>query len=97
MPSSNPVLTQSTFATPVTGADIRPMTLEGVVRRTLFFLLLAVGSAAVTWTFLKTNETAIVPCLMIGTIGGLAAAVAPAFLNRSIPITGTNYLPFWWF
>src|SRR5258708_21562329 len=94
MPSSNPVLNQSTFATPVTGADIQPMTLEGVVRRTLFFLLLAVGSAAVTWTFLKTNETAIVPCLMIGTVGGLVAAVAPAFLKRSLPPTAPLYLFF---
>src|SRR5258708_10726626 len=94
MPSSKPVLNQSTFATPVTGADIQPMTLEGVVRRTLFFLLLAVGSAAVTWTFLKTNETAIVPCLMIGTVGGLVAAVAAAFLKRSLPITRTIYVLF---
>src|SRR5258708_39688914 len=92
MPSSNPVLNQSTFATPVTGADIRPMTLEGVVRRTLFFLLLAVGSAAVTWTFLKTNETAIVPCLMIGTVGGLVAAVAAALLKRAGSITGTIHV-----
>src|SRR5260370_24146289 len=94
MPSSNPVLNQSTYATTLTGADIRPMPLEGVVRRTLFFLLLGVGSAAVTWTFLKTNETAIVPCLMIGTVGGLVAAVAAAFLKRSVPITGTIYVLF---
>jgi uncharacterized YccA/Bax inhibitor family protein len=94
MPSSNPVLNQSTFATPTTGADIRPMTLEGVVHRTLFFLLLAVGSATATWVFLQTHETAIVPCLMIGTVGGLVAAVAAAFLKRSVPITGTIYVLF---
>ena len=94
MPSSNPVLNQSTFDTPVTGADVRPMTLEGVVQRTLLFLLLAVGSAAATWLFLQTHETAIVPCLMIGTIGGLVAAVGAAFFKRSVPITGTIYVLF---
>ena len=94
MPSSNPVLNQSTFATPVTGADIRPMTLEGVVHRTLFFLLLAIGSAAATWAFLQTRETMIMPCLMIGTMGGLGAAIAAAFAKRSVPITGTIYVLF---
>jgi uncharacterized YccA/Bax inhibitor family protein len=94
MPSGNPVLNQSTFAAPVSGADIRPMTLTGVVHRTLFFLLLTVASAAATWAFVRTHETAIVPCLMTGTIGGLIAAVAAAFLKRSVPITGTIYVLF---
>jgi uncharacterized YccA/Bax inhibitor family protein len=94
MPSGNPVLNQSTFSTPVIGADVRPMTLEGVVQRTLFFLLLAVGSATATWIFLQTHEAAIVPCLMIGTIGGLAAALAAAFLKRSVPVTGSIYVLF---
>jgi uncharacterized YccA/Bax inhibitor family protein len=61
MPSSNPVLNQSTFDTAVTGADIRPMTLEGVVHRTLLFLLLAVGSAAATWVFLQTHQRPLFP------------------------------------
>jgi uncharacterized YccA/Bax inhibitor family protein len=94
MPSSNPVLNQSTFAAPVTGADVRPMTLEGVVHRTLLFLLLAVGSAASTWFFLLSHEAAIVPCLMIGTVGGLCAALVAAFLKRSVPVTGTVYVLF---
>jgi uncharacterized YccA/Bax inhibitor family protein len=94
MPSSNPVLNQSTFASPVAGADTRPMTLEGVVHRTLFFLLLAVSSAAATWAFLQTNTGAIMPVLMIGTLGGLGAAIAAAFFKRSVPITGTIYVLF---
>src|ERR1700745_1689392 len=94
MPSSNPVLNQSTFATPLAGADVRPMTLEGVVRRTLFFLLLAVGSAATTWIFLQAHEAGCWPCLRIARVGDRPAALAAAFLKRSVPVTGTVYVLF---
>jgi uncharacterized YccA/Bax inhibitor family protein len=94
MPSSNPVLNQSTFAKPATGVDARPMTLEGVVHRTLLFLLLAVGTAAATWIFLSTHETATMPVLMVGMIGGLGAAIVATLNKRSVPITGTIYVLF---
>jgi len=94
MPSSNPVLNQSTFAGPVAGTDTRPMTLEGVVHRTLLFLVLALGSATATWAFLQTHGSALMPCLMLGTIGGLGAAIGAMFFKRSVPITGTVYVLF---
>src|ERR1700726_1712618 len=94
MPSSNPVLNQSPYDTAVTAAAARRTNLEVVVHLPLFFLLLAVGSAPATWLFLQTHETAIVPCLMIGTICGLVAAWGAAFFLRSVPITGKIYVLF---
>jgi uncharacterized YccA/Bax inhibitor family protein len=94
MPSSNPVLNPSTFAGQVSTTDARPMTLEGVVHRTLLFLLLAVGSAAGTWAFVQNHESTLMPLLMVGTLGGLGSAIVAAFFRRTVPITGTIYVLF---
>jgi uncharacterized YccA/Bax inhibitor family protein len=94
MPSSNPVLNQSTFAGPIATPDVRPMTLEGVVHRTLLFLFLAIGSAAGTWAFVQSHEVAFTPILMVGILGGLGSAIVATFFKRTVPITGTIYVLF---
>ena len=94
MPSNNPVLRRAPFSSVQPGEMAEPMTLNGVIMRTFFLLVLVVGSAGVTWNFILNNPRAIMPAILIGALGGLACAVFTTFNPRAASISGSIYCLF---
>jgi uncharacterized YccA/Bax inhibitor family protein len=94
MPSNNPVLRRGPFSTVQPGEVAEPMTLNGVIGRTFFFLLLVVASSAVTWMFLLDRPQALSATILIGALGGLGCALFTTFNPRSAAISGSIYCLF---
>jgi uncharacterized YccA/Bax inhibitor family protein len=90
MRSGNPVLSDSTF-TDVARGFSRPMTLTGVVNRSILLLLLVAGTSAGVWTYSSSHPSAIYPAVMVGTLGGFVVAIATSFKRNWAPITSPIY------
>jgi uncharacterized YccA/Bax inhibitor family protein len=90
MRSGNPVLSNSTF-TEVARGFSRPMTLTGVVNRSILLLLLVAGTSAGVWTYSSSHPSAIYPAVMVGTLGGFVVAMATSFKRNWAPITSPIY------
>jgi len=90
MRSGNPVLSNSTF-TDVARGFSRPMTLTGVVNRSILLLLLVAGTSAGVWTYSSSHPSAIYPAVMVGTLGGFVVAMATSFKRSWAPITSPIY------
>jgi uncharacterized YccA/Bax inhibitor family protein len=90
MRSGNPVLSNSTF-TDVERGFSRPMTLTGVVNRSILLLLLVAGTSAGVWTYSSSHPSAIYPAVMVGTLGGFVVAMATSFKRNWAPITSPIY------
>jgi uncharacterized YccA/Bax inhibitor family protein len=70
------------------------MTLNGVILRTFFLLVLVVGSAATTWTFLLNRPEALSGTILVGALGGLGCALFTTFKPRTAAISGSIYCLF---
>jgi uncharacterized YccA/Bax inhibitor family protein len=92
--SNNPVLRRGPFSTVQPGEVAEPMTLNGVISRTFFFLLLVVGSATVTWTFVVNHPQSLSGTIQVGALGGLGCAFFTTFNPRSAAISGSIYCLF---
>ncbi len=92
--SNNPVLRRGPFSTVQPGEVAEPMTLNGVISRTFFFLVLVVGSATVTWTFVISHPQALSGTILVGALGGLGCALFTTFNPRSAAISGSIYCLF---
>ena len=90
MRSGNPVLPDSTF-TDVQRADSRPMTLSGVINRSILLLLLVAGTATGVWTYCNSNPSAIYPLVMTGAFGGFVVGMATSFKRDWAPFTAPVY------
>jgi uncharacterized YccA/Bax inhibitor family protein len=90
MRSGNPVLSNSTF-TDVARGFSRPMTLTGVVNRSILLLFLVAGTSAGVWTYSSSHPSAIYPAVMVGTLGGFVVAMATSFKRNWAPITSPIY------
>jgi uncharacterized YccA/Bax inhibitor family protein len=90
MRSGNPVLSNSTF-TDVARGFSRPMTLTGVVNRSILLLLLVAGTSAGVWTYSSSHPSAIYPAVMVGALGGFVVAMATSFKRNWAPITSPIY------
>jgi uncharacterized YccA/Bax inhibitor family protein len=93
---ANPVLSKRAFtqfrhARAVDRSET--MTIQGTVNKTLVLLLLVIFSS--TWTFyqyLNTERTdAVLPWVIVGTVGGLIAAIATSIKKEWAPITAPLY------
>jgi uncharacterized YccA/Bax inhibitor family protein len=91
MPSNNPVLRRAPFSAAAPGELAQPMTLNGVISRTLFLLLLVVASAATAWTFVLKHPEALSPVILVGALGGLGCAIFTTFKPRSAVISAPIY------
>lgn len=87
MRSGNPALNARTFTDVSRGADVRPMTLDGVVNRSSLLLILVVAGALATWHLLP-NPVAALP---FASIGGLVMAVVTIFAKRMAFVTAPIY------
>ena len=85
--SANPALSARTFRDISRGVDDRPMTLDGVVTRAAWLLVLVLGSALATW-MLVPNPLGVLP---FAGIGGLAVAVITIFAKRAAFVTAPLY------
>src|SRR5271170_3351731 len=90
MRSGNPVLSDSTF-TDVQRGYSRPMTLSGVINRSILLLLLVAGTSAGVWTYSNSHPSAIYPLVMTGAIGGFVVGMATSFKRDWAPFTAPVY------
>ena len=90
MRSGNPVLKDSTFEIPSTGAR---MTLAGTVNKTAMLLALTLITSVYTWgQFAQTRDPSSVQGLMlVGAIGGFIVAMITVFKAHLSPYTAPAY------
>ena len=91
MRSGNPVLSNSTFTDLAQRGSTRPMTLGGVINRSIFLLLLVAGTAAGVWTYSSSHPSVIYPMVMTGALGGFVVAMATTFKRNWAPVTSPVY------
>jgi uncharacterized YccA/Bax inhibitor family protein len=91
MRSGNPVLQESTFTDISQRGYVQPMTLTGVVTRSVLMLLLVAAAAAGVWSYSASHPTAIYPALMTGALGGFVVAIATSFKRSWAPVTAPIY------
>ena len=91
MRSGNPVLSNSTFTDVSQRGYSRPMTLSGVINRSILLLLLVAGTSAGVWAYCNSHPTAIYPMVMVGTLGGFAVAIVTSFKKDWAPVTSPVY------
>jgi uncharacterized YccA/Bax inhibitor family protein len=91
MRSGNPVLSNSTFTDVSQRGYSRPMTLAGVINRSIILLLLVAGTAAGVWTYSNSHSSAIYPMVMVGTLGGFVVAMVTTFKRDWAPFTAPVY------
>ncbi|MBW8312386.1 MAG: Bax inhibitor-1/YccA family protein [Rhizobium sp.] len=97
MRSGNPALNQNTFLDVGSGQVVsrdasQVMTLNGTVNKTGFLLLLAVATAAYTWSLYDPmNPGAVMPWMLAGGIGGFILAIVTVFKKTWAPVTAPMY------
>src|SRR3984893_17214098 len=90
MRSGNPVLTDSTFDV-IQRGSLRPMTLSGVINRSILLLLLVAGTSAGVWSYSSSHPSVIYPMVMIGALGGFVVAMVTSFKKEWSPVTSPVY------
>jgi uncharacterized YccA/Bax inhibitor family protein len=91
MRSGNPVLSNSTFTDVSQRGSSQPMTLSGVIYRSILLLLLVAGTAACVWAYSSSHPSAIYPTVMMGALGGFVVAMVTSFKREWSPITSPIY------
>jgi uncharacterized YccA/Bax inhibitor family protein len=91
MRSGNPVLPESTFTDVARGGYSQPMTLGGVIHRSVLLLLLVAGTAAGMWTYSASHPGIIYPSVMIGALGGFIVGLITSFKRTWAPLTAPIY------
>lgn len=94
MRTANPALNAKTFAGfPRAYEAAEAMTIGGTVNKVGLLLLLVLLTSAWTWQkfFTSGNPAAVVPYLLVGTIGGLVVAVVTVFRKNWAAITAPMY------
>jgi uncharacterized YccA/Bax inhibitor family protein len=91
MPSNNPVLRRAPFSSVQPGEMAEPMTLNGVILRSFFLLVLVVAAAGTTWRFLLDHPQALSGTIIVGALGGLGCALFTTFKPRTASISGPIY------
>jgi uncharacterized YccA/Bax inhibitor family protein len=91
MKSGNPTLSEKTFEG-LTASD-NPMTLSGTVNKTAILLALVLIGAGWVWNlyFAAHQTEAVIPYLLIGSIGGLVMALVTTFKHTAAPYTAPIY------
>lgn len=93
MRSANPALNAKTFEgfppVPVAG-DV--MTLQGTVTKTIFLLLVLIGTAWWPWSLFAADPTiSLAPYLVVGAGGGLVVALVTVLRQTWAPFTSVVY------
>ena len=88
--SGNPALSDATFQRSAVRIGEPTMTIQGTVQKTFLALAILVVAAAYTWNLGLGNPRA-GGMMMLGVLGGLAAAIATTFRPTWAPITTPIY------
>jgi len=91
MRSGNPVLPESTFTDVARGGYSQPMTLGGVIHRSVLLLLLVAGTAAAVWTYANSHPAIIYPAVAAGAFGGLIVGIITSFKRTWAAATAPLY------
>jgi uncharacterized YccA/Bax inhibitor family protein len=91
MRSGNPVLQESTFTDASRRGYSQPMTLTGVVNRSVLLLLLVAASAAAVWSYSTSHPAIVYSSVTIGALGGFVVAMATSFKRTWAPVTAPIY------
>jgi uncharacterized YccA/Bax inhibitor family protein len=91
MRSGNPVLPESTFTDVVRGGYSKPMTLGGVIHRSVLLLLLVAGTAASIWTYANSHPGIIYPAITAGALGGFIIGIITSFKRTWAAATAPLY------
>ena len=92
MRSGNPVLPESTFTDVARrGGYAPPMTLGGVIHRSVLLLLLVAGVATAVWAYASSNPGIIYPAVMAGAFGGFLLGIVTSFKRTWAPVTAPLY------
>lgn len=90
MRASNPTLSENAFSS----AGLRsaqPMTLQGTVNKSAFFLMLAFVTAVMTWSKVQANPDTATLWMTGGIIAGLIFGLITCFKKEWAPVTGSMY------
>jgi uncharacterized YccA/Bax inhibitor family protein len=90
MRSGNPVLPESTFTNVARGYS-QPMTLFGVIHRSVLLLLLVAATAAGIWNYSNSHPGFIYPAVMAGAFGGFVVGIVTSFKRTWAPFTAPLY------
>src|SRR6516165_3400019 len=91
MRSGNPVLPESTFTDVARGGYAPPMTLGGVIHRSVLLLLLVAGVATGVWASASSHPGIIYPAVMAGAFGGFLLGIVTSFKRTWAPVTAPLY------
>ncbi len=91
--SGNPVLGNNTFEKEAVSYSGDTMTIQGTVNKTILLLLLAIGSAVLSWYYALNSNMInyIIPIIIILPIAGLIVALITIFNKKASPITAPIY------
>jgi uncharacterized YccA/Bax inhibitor family protein len=90
MRTANPVFSDRVY-TVAEGQRSGTMTVNGTVERSLLFLAMVIGAAAISWKMFVTHSPAVIPLVLVGSIGGLILAVITCFRPQAAAVTGSLY------
>lgn len=91
MRSSNPVLSRRIFENTMVSGGSGVMSINGTINKIGLLLLLAIASAAYTWSMITVNPGRASVFALIGVIGGLIMALITTFSPKSSPFTAPVY------
>lgn len=90
MRTSNPALSDKAFRGEGVAVG-QPMTLSGTVNKTGMLLVFVVASAAWTWNLTTKNPESAIGLTILGSLGGLVAAMVTIFKKSWSPVTAPIY------
>ncbi|WP_038160308.1 Bax inhibitor-1/YccA family protein [Verrucomicrobium sp. BvORR106] len=91
MRTSNPALSESTFAELRVGASQPAMTLQGTVNKTALFMVIVFTCACYTYKLGMANPSAAMPWMIGGAIAGLVLCLITVFKKEWAAFTGSLY------
>jgi uncharacterized YccA/Bax inhibitor family protein len=94
MQSGNPVFNNSTFRQTRLGISSQPMTIGGVVRKSLFLLILVAGCAGLVFSYGRGHLESVYGILTLGAIGGLILGLITSLKQNWAPVTAPIYAVF---
>lgn len=94
MKTSNPAFREKTFAEAAQGLRGDVMTLDGTAVKTGILGLICLATASWPWHMFFTSHvstSAMMPYLLVGSLGGFIVALITIFKNQAAPITAPLY------
>jgi len=98
--TSNPVMSEKAFGKQRVAAESQAMTINGTINKTALMLLLIIAAAIYTWNKFfgaaspEAGQSAVVPWLLVGGIGGLITALVTVFRPQSSSVSVPVYAVF---